>query len=106
MGLGVVIRICIWEVIYAFNFFAVEFFFRGFMVFFLAKYLGARAIWIMAMMYFAIHFSKPEAEAISSYFGGLFLGILSYYSKSIYGGVFLHIALAIALDIFCLKQSV
>ena len=71
LGLGVVSRIYIWEAIYAFNFFAVEFFFRGFMVFFLAKYLGARAIWIMAMMYFTIHFSKPEAEAISSYFGGI-----------------------------------
>lgn len=106
LGLGMESRIYIWEGIYAFNFYAVEFFFRGFMVFFFAQYLGARGIWIMAMMYFTIHFSKPEAEAISSYFGGLFLGILSFYSKSIYGGVFLHIALALSVDFFCLMLRV
>jgi membrane protease YdiL (CAAX protease family) len=46
-----------------------------------------------------IHFSKPLPECIGSIFAGFILGWLSYKSKSIWGGVFLHVSVAISMDL-------
>jgi hypothetical protein len=38
-------------------------------------------------------------EAISSFFGGLLLGIISYNTKSIQGGFILHVGIAAMMEI-------
>lgn len=89
----------IYELIYGLDFFSIEFFFRGFMVMAFLKVLGPRAIIPMALFYVAIHFGKPEGELISSFFGGTLLGIIAYYSRSIVGGIIVHIGIAWLMEI-------
>ena len=92
----------LYELLYGFDFVWVEFLFRGVLVIGLYKILGKDAIIPMVSMYCFLHFGKPLGEAISSVFGGYFLGILALYSRSIVGGCFLHIGVALSMDIFAL----
>jgi hypothetical protein len=102
LGLSMGQAYAIYEFLYAFSFVGVEFFFRGFMVLALAKFMGSGAIWVMASMYTFIHFGKPVAEVISSFFGGAVLGILTLRTGSIYGGIVLHVLMAVGVDILSL----
>jgi len=90
----------IYEGLYAFDFVWVEFLFRGILVIGLFSVLGKDAVIPMVSMYCFLHFGKPLGEAISSVFGGYFLGLLAIYSRSIVGGCFLHIGVALSMDIF------
>ena len=80
--------------VYGFDFFAVEFFFRGFLILAFAPYVGRYCILPVAVFYESIHFQKPLGECISSLFGGVLLGIITYETKSIWGGVVVHIGIA------------
>ncbi len=92
-------RIWAFELSYALDFFATEYLFRGFLVLAFARYLGPKAILPMAILYVTIHYGKPLGETISSFFGGMLLGIFAYYSKSIWGGIILHIGLAWLMEL-------
>ena len=89
----------IFQLCYGSDFVFVEFFFRGFMVLAFARMMGTRAIVPMVVVYALIHFQKPMLEAVSSIFGGLVLGVISYRTKSIYGGVILHLGIAYMMEI-------
>jgi membrane protease YdiL (CAAX protease family) len=54
----------------------------------------------VALFYFSIHLGKPMMEAVSSFFGGLILGSISYHSKSIWGGLLVHISIALLMELF------
>lgn len=95
-------RILAFELSYALDFYATEYLFRGFLVLALVRYIGPKAILPMAILYVSIHFGKPLGETISSFFGGMLLGIFAYYSKSIWGGVLLHIGLAWMMELIVL----
>ena len=95
----------IWEFTYALQFIMIEFFYRGFMIFALARYFGYHAIFIMAIPYTMVHFSKPLPEAIGSAFTGLALGTLALRTRSIFGGVIIHAAVAISMDTFILIRQ-
>jgi membrane protease YdiL (CAAX protease family) len=49
-----------------------------------------------------IHFGKPFPETIGAIAAGLVLGLLSYKSKSVIPGIFLHYSVAITMDILAL----
>lgn len=87
------------ETCYGIDFFATELFFRGFMILAFAKYLGRGAILPMAVFYVFIHFGKPPGEAISAFFGGTILGIFAYETKSIWGGVIVHVGIAWSMEL-------
>ncbi len=87
------------ELCYGADFVFVEFFFRGFMVLAFTRLLGQKAIVPMVVVYALIHFEKPLLEALSSIVGGLVLGIISYRTKSIYGGVIVHLGIAFMMEI-------
>jgi len=87
-----------WELAYAFQFFALEFFFRGFITLGLKPSFGMASIFVMVLPYVMIHFSKPQPEAFGSLFAGLILGYMSWKSNSIWGGVLLHVAVAWTMD--------
>jgi membrane protease YdiL (CAAX protease family) len=88
-----------YEFCYSIDFVVTEFFFRGFLILALAKYAGHRVILPMCAFYVAIHFDKPLGEAISSFFGGMILGVLAYRTGSIYGGIIVHLGIALAMEL-------
>ncbi|MEO5509229.1 MAG: CPBP family intramembrane glutamic endopeptidase [Longimicrobiales bacterium] len=94
-----------WELVYIAQFFALEFFFRGFLLHSLKPVLGLYSILVMVIPYTMIHFSKPMPEAIAAIGAGLFLGWLSYRSGTIWLGVLLHCAVAVSMDFFSLLNQ-
>ncbi len=89
----------IYELCYGFDFVSIEYFFRGFIILSLAKICGQRCIIPMACFYCTIHFGKPFGEAISSFWGGLLLGIISFNTKSIRGGLMVHLGIAWLMEL-------
>jgi membrane protease YdiL (CAAX protease family) len=89
----------LFELSYGFDFVSIEFFFRGFLILSLIKICGKDAIIPMAAFYCTIHFGKPLGEAISSYFGGLLLGIVSYHTRSVWGGLIVHLGIAWLMEL-------
>lgn len=90
----------LFEISYGTDFFTIELFFRGFLVLGFIKWAGKDAILPMAVFYCSIHFGKPLGECISSYFGGLILGVIVYHTKSIWGGLIVHLGIAWMMEIF------
>lgn len=95
----------VFELFYLASFLAVEVIFRGFMIYRMEKYLGDYVVLPMVITYAVIHFGKPLGETIGSIFGGLVLGILALKTKNIYGGVFIHIGVALLMELFALYFS-
>ena len=89
----------LYELSYGLDFLSIELFFRGFLVIGLARYAGTNAILPMAAFYCTIHFGKPLGECISSFFGGLILGVLAARTRSILGGLMVHLGLAWMMEI-------
>jgi hypothetical protein len=89
----------IYEFLYGLDFFSIEFFFRGFMILAFVGIVGPRAIIPMAYIYVVIHWNKPMGELISSFFGGSLLGIVAYYSRSIVGGILVHVGIAWMMEV-------
>ncbi|MCB9668809.1 MAG: CPBP family intramembrane metalloprotease [Alphaproteobacteria bacterium] len=87
-----------YELVYGFDFSFVELYFRGFLVIGLARWLGRSAVLPMVAMYAALHFGKPFAETIGSIIGGYILGVFAYNSRSIAGGIILHLSLAWTME--------
>lgn len=94
----------IWEVFYCLQFFALEFFFRGFLVHAMKERLGAMAVFAMVVPYCMIHFQKPMAEALAAILAGTVLGVLSLRTNTIWGGVAIHSAVAVSMDVASLLQ--
>ncbi|MBS0425475.1 MAG: CPBP family intramembrane metalloprotease [Proteobacteria bacterium] len=89
----------LYEVSYGIDFVTIELFFRGFLIFAFARYAGAAAILPMAVFYCSIHFGKPLLECVSSFFGGLILGIVAHRTQSIIGGLAVHLGIAWMMEI-------
>lgn len=94
-----------WEAGYGFQFFMLEFFFRGFLLFALSRYIGAFAIFVMVLPYTMIHFTKPLPETCGAVITGITLGTLALRTRSIYGGVIIHTAVAWSMDLFALYNK-
>lgn len=103
-GISSVIPTIIFELFYGLDFVTTEFFFRGFMVLAFVGILGRGAVFPMVTVYCYLHFEKPLAEAISSIFGGFVLGIISYSTRSIYGGIIAHLGVAWMMEIAAFLQ--
>ena len=91
----------LFELSYGSDFLTIELFFRGFLILGFAQWLGKDAILPVAIFYCSIHFGKPLGECISSYFGGLLLGIVVYNTRSIWGGLLVHLGIACPPDFDC-----
>jgi membrane protease YdiL (CAAX protease family) len=95
----------LWEALYAVQFVALEFFFRGFMLFSLERYLGVYAVFVMVIPYCMIHFGKPLAETLAAIPAGVVLGALALRTRSIWPGALLHIAVGWTMDALSLWQQ-
>lgn len=89
----------LYELSYGSDFFSIELFFRGFLILAFAKWFGKDAILPMACFYCTIHFGKPLGECISSYFGGIILGIVIYNTRTIFGGLVVHLGIAWLMEL-------
>jgi hypothetical protein len=89
----------LYELSYGSDFFSIELFFRGFLVLAFVKWVGKDAILPMALFYCTIHFGKPLGECISSFFGGLLLGIVIYNTRTIFGGLIVHLGIAWLMEL-------
>ncbi|MGI8812909.1 MAG: CPBP family intramembrane glutamic endopeptidase [Pyrinomonadaceae bacterium] len=98
-------RFLLWELIYFFQFFGLEFFFRGFLLHSLKPSLGLYSIFAMTVPYCMIHFGKPPAETLAAIIAGVFLGWLSYRNGSILLGLILHCTVAFSMDILALMHK-
>jgi len=87
------------ELSYGSDFISVELFFRGFLILAFIKIVGKDAILPMTCFYCTIHFGKPLGECISSYFGGMILGIVVYNTRSIIGGLMVHLGIAWLMEL-------
>jgi membrane protease YdiL (CAAX protease family) len=92
-----------WEALYAAQFLGLEFFFRGFILHGMRRALGANAIFVMLIPYCMIHFGKPLAETLGAIGAGLVLGTLAMRTRSIWGGVVIHIGVATLMDVLALR---
>ena len=89
-----------------FYYVAWEFYFRGFMLFGLAKSLGPGvAILIQTLASCLIHLGKPEGETLGAVLVGIVFGIIAWRTKSFWYGFLLHIAIGLFTDYFILTQS-
>ncbi len=95
----------IWELVYFFQFFGLEFFFRGFLLHSLKPSLGAYSILVMTVPYTMIHFQKPMPETFAAIFAGIFLGWISYKYGTIWLGLVLHCTVAFSMDILALYNK-
>lgn len=91
-----------WELIYFFQFFGLEFFFRGFLLNSLKRSIGLYSIFVMTVPYTMIHFGKPPAETMAAIIAGISLGWLSYQNGTIWMGLILHCTVAFSMDVLAL----
>lgn len=89
----------LFELSYGSDFIGIELFFRGFLILAFVKWVGKDAILPMACFYCSIHFGKPLGECISSYFGGIILGIVVYHTRSVLGGLLVHLGIAWLMEL-------
>lgn len=105
LGVPEWITVMCYEIAYGLDFVTVEFLFRGFMVIGMTSLLGRNAVLSMAVVYCFLHFGKPAGEAISSIVGGYILGVVAFETKSIWGGVIVHIGIAWMMELIAFMQK-
>jgi len=94
-----------YEVTYAVRYVSIELFFRGLLVIGLEKHLGRAALMPMVTLYAFWHFGKPIPEAIGSIFAGYVLGVFALRTRSIIGGIIVHVGVAVAMDLAAYLQT-
>jgi hypothetical protein len=87
-----------WEMMYAVQFFALEFFFRGFMVHGTRHRFGLYSVFAMMVPYCMIHFGKPLPECCGAIGAGIALGFMSLKTRSIWLGAVIHVTVALSMD--------
>jgi hypothetical protein len=98
-GMPTWLNTVLYETTYAIDFVKTELVFRGMLVIGMVNIMGRKAVLPMVAMYSAIHFGKPLGETLSSIFGGYILGALAYQTRHIWGGVIVHICIALTMEV-------
>jgi membrane protease YdiL (CAAX protease family) len=96
----------LYELCYGWDFVPTELIFRGFLVIGMSRVLGRGAVLPMVVWYCTVHFGRPVGETISSLFGGYLLGVLALSTRSIWGGLLIHIGIAWGMELAAFLQGV
>lgn len=84
-----------------------EFFFRGFIGFGMKKHYGAfMAIMLQTLLTTLEHIGKPTGEIIGAIPAGIYLGLLTYRTNSIWWAVLFHWYLGAVNSYFCSLQII
>jgi len=86
--------------LFALYFLAFEFFFRGFLLFGLAKSLGRAAIVVQALPFALVHLPKGAFETLASLFGGIAFGAIAWRARSFVPAWLIHVTLATGVNVF------
>lgn len=105
LGVHEWVTVIIYEFAYGLDFISVELLFRGFLVIGMIHILGRHAVLAMAVTYCFLHTGKPLGEAVSSIFGGYLLGVIAYETKSVWGGIIVHVGIAWMMEIIGFVQK-
>lgn len=97
--------VIVFEICYGIDFVSTEVYFRGFLVLGMLELFGPAAVFSMVSIYCVVHFGKPFGECVSSIFGGYILGVITWYTRSIYGGVIIHLGIAWLMELFAFWQK-
>ena len=95
----------LYEFRYFFIFLSGEAFWRGFLVFGLARRYGWHALSIAMIPYVLVHFGKPFPETLAAILTGYLLGYLALKHRSFVLGIALHYSVALLMDLFALIRS-
>lgn len=87
------------ELSYGMYLFCWEFFFRGFLLFGLARLIGWWSVFVQATAFGIMHMGKPPAEVAASFVSGLILGIIALRARSFVPCFVLHWAISITFDV-------
>jgi hypothetical protein len=93
------LQVISFELAYALDFLTIEILCRGILVLGLLRYFGPHVLLPMASFYVFIHYGKPLAETISSFFGGYLLGYMAIYNRTVLPGTLLHVSLAWSMEL-------
>lgn len=92
----------LWAFTYLPHYIGWEFFFRGYIGFGMKKHYGAfMAIMLQTVLTTLMHIGKPEGETWGAAVGGIYLGLLTYRSKSVWYAVLFHWYLGLLNTWFC-----
>jgi membrane protease YdiL (CAAX protease family) len=105
LGSNWVRTLLIWDLAYAASFICLEFFFRGYLLFALEEKLGLTAVAVTTIPYSLIHFAKPFPEAMAAIVAGTVLGFLALRTRSIVGGAFIHVCVAVGMDVLAVWRA-
>jgi hypothetical protein len=94
----------LWEAAYVLQFFSLESFFRGYLLFTAARVMPLAAIAVSAAPYTMIHFHKPFPECMAALGAGLLLGFLALRYRSFFGGFVLHALVAVTMDVLAIAR--
>ena len=87
------------EASYGMYLFCWEFFFRGYLLFGLARSIGWWAIIVQALAFGFLHWGKPPVELIGSFGAGVILGIIALRAKSFVPCFAIHWAVSVTFDL-------
>jgi membrane protease YdiL (CAAX protease family) len=88
----------VYQVTYALRYVSIELFFRGFLVLGLERVLGRAVLMPMVTLYAFWHFGKPLPEAAGAIVAAYVLGVFALRSRSIIGGIIVHVGVAVAME--------
>ncbi|MEZ4250280.1 MAG: CPBP family intramembrane glutamic endopeptidase [Polyangiales bacterium] len=94
----------IWEGLYFLQFLGLELFFRGWWLKACKAQLGSNAIFAMVVPYVMIHYGKELPETLGAILAGVILGTLAMRTRSIWGGLLVHMLVAISMDVAVILQ--
>ncbi|MGQ9455562.1 MAG: CPBP family glutamic-type intramembrane protease [Armatimonadota bacterium] len=94
------------EVSYGMYLFCWEFFFRGYLLFGLARVIGLWAVIVQAAAFGFLHLGKPIPEVVASFGAGIVLGWIAVKAKSFVPCFLLHWAAAFTFDILVISAAV
>jgi membrane protease YdiL (CAAX protease family) len=95
-SLGLFLLYSLSTVVYMFGW---EYFFRGFLLFSLARKYGNFAVVLQMVPFVLAHRGKPELEMFGAIVGGLVLGVLALRTRSMWPCFLLHAFVAVWMDV-------
>jgi membrane protease YdiL (CAAX protease family) len=95
--------LAVWLPLLAVNLFAVELFYRGFLLTLLTPALGRYALFVMVVPYALGH--RDPVEALGAIGVGLLFGWLALASRSIWVGWLAHLSVAVAVELLAIWQA-